>query len=450
MAKKRIKGRGLTKTTEPEGAKIVVQELRITSADRSYKDVGELKEALQSAERVHYPNRVQLYDLYDDVVLDGQVSGSIDKLVNEILNKKIVFQKAKKQVEDMDDVIESTNFRKLVKEIVLSECWGISGMEFIPGQEVLKFEKFPRKHIKTKEKVISFEQSGYDGVPYEGVSNFWIVGDEKNLGLLLKASLYATYKRGTLGDWAQYIELFGQPVRIIYYDANDEQTKKEVTKVLDESGSSLAMMIPKQAQFEMKDGKQANADGGLQFKFLSYLDDQISIIFLGNTESTQASSSSGHAQSKEHSAQQLIGIKSLIKLVQNYLNSPHFLRICQSYGLPVDGGKFVFEKEINVAELKAQAEVEEIVVRTYKIPTDDDYVYEKYGIRKPANYDELKKKQEEAATAALKPPAPDPGAKPPAPGPAKPNPAKPAPKKANKDLVARFRNLLADFFEPAP
>ncbi|NOS94550.1 MAG: DUF935 family protein, partial [Cyclobacteriaceae bacterium] len=385
MAKKKIKGRNVTKTTEAKGAKIVVHELNVTSADRSYKDVGELKEALQSAERIHYPNRTQLYDLYDDVVLDGQVTASMGKLVDEVLNKKICFKKNKKEVEEMDEVIESTNFRKVVKEIVMSECWGISGMEFIPGAEILKFESFPRKHIKTKEKVISTHQSSYEGTGYEGVQNFWIVGDDKNLGLLLKASLYATYKRGTLGDWAQYIEIFGQPVRVIYYDVYDEQTKKEVKQVLDESGGALAMMIPKQAQFDMKDGKQSNGDGNLQFKFLSYLDDQISMIFLGNTETTQASSSSGHAQSKEHSKQQLIGVKSLIKLVQNYLNSEHFLRICQMYGLPVEGGKFVFEKEIDLAELKAKAEVEEIVIRTYKVPTDDDYVYETYGIRKPAN-----------------------------------------------------------------
>lgn len=448
MAKKRIKGRGVTKITEPAGAKIVVQELRITSTDRSYKDVGELKEALQSAERIHYPNRTGLYDLYEDTVLDGQVTASINKLVDDVLNKHLVFKKNKKLVEEMEEVIESMNFRNVIKEIVMSKCWGISGMEFIPGEEILKFECFPRKHIKTKEKVISFEQSGYDGVPYEGVSNFWIVGEDKDLGLLLKASLYATYKRGTMGDWAQYIELFGQPVRIIYYDANDEQTKKEVTKVLDESGSSLAMMIPKQAQFEMKDGKQANADGGLQFKFLSYLDDQISMIFLGNTETTQASASSGHAQSKEHGKQQLIGIKSLLKLVQNYLNSPHFIRICKSYGLPVEGGKFVFEKEVDLAELKAKAEVEEIVQRTYKLPVADDYVYETYGIPKPDNYDELKRKQEEAAQAAAAP-VPQPG-KPPAPGPSGDKPKPPAATKPKKDLIAAIRNALADFFEPAP
>jgi hypothetical protein len=446
MAKKKIQGRNVTVTTEPKKTQLVVQEINITSADRSFKDIGVLKSSLESAERVHYPNRSKLYDLYDDCMLDGQVAGSVRKLVDEVLNKKIVFQKNKKNVKQLDEVIESSNFRSIVEQIVLSEIWGISGLEFIPGDVVLEHVEFPRKHIKTDTKTISLYQSTSDGgVPYEGVSNFWIIGKDKNLGLMLKASLYAIYKRGTLGDWAQYIEIFGQPVRIVYYDAYDEKTRMEVKKVLDESGSSLAMMIPKQAQFEMKDGKQSNGDGNLQFKFLSYLDDQISIIFLGNTETTQASASSGHAQSQEHGKQQLKGVKSLLKLVQNYLNSPHFLGICKMYGLPVDGGKFIFEHEVDLTELKSKAEVDKIVIETFNVPVDDDYVYETYGIPKPANYDELKKKQEEAAQSVPANPT-----KPASGKPAKPKVPSLRGTKQSQDFLTWLRTSLADFFDPAP
>ena len=452
MAKKKIKGRNVTVTTEPKKNQVVVQQINITSADRSSKDIGFFKSSLESAERIHYPNRSRLYDLYDDCMLDGQVAGSVRKLVDEVLNKKIVFQKAKKNVEAMDEVIESSHFRGVVEQIVLSEIWGISALEFIPGDEVLEYKEFPRKHIKPDTKTIALHQSGHEGIPYEGVSNFWIIGKEKNLGLMLKASMYAIYKRGTLGDWAQYIEIFGQPVRIIYYDAYDEKTRLEVKQVLDESGSSLAMMIPKQAQFEMKDGKQSNGDGNLQFKFLSYLDDQISIIFLGNTETTQASASSGYAQSQEHGKQQLKGVKSLLKLVQNYLNSAQFMGICKMYGLPVEGGKFIFEQEIDLAELKSKAEVEKVVKETYNVPVDDDYVYETYGIPKPANYEELKKKQEAAASAASNPPALDKGK-----GAAKPKPAKnqsalPSPLERGRGeaFITWLRTELADFFDPAP
>ena len=35
----------------------------------------------------------------------------------------------------------------------------------------------------------------------------------------------------------------------------------DLRRTLDESGSSLVMMIPKQADFEMLDGKTSNGDG---------------------------------------------------------------------------------------------------------------------------------------------------------------------------------------------
>jgi len=448
MSKKKFKKGSVTKTSEPRNAKIIVQELNILSADRHYKDIGEFKNSLQSAESAHYPNRARLYDLYEDVMLDGHVTGSIDKRVDAVLNKTLTFHNAaKKHEEGMDDVIASNPFRKVIRQIILSKMYGISGLEFLPGAE-LEFLEIPRKHIKPHKKLISREQTGEEGIAYEPLTNVWVVGEDKDLGLLLKASMNVIYKRGTLGDWAQYIEIFGQPVRIVYYDAYDTKTKEEVRQVLNESGSSLAMMIPKQAQFEMKDGKQSNGDGKLQFTFISYLDDQNSIIILGNTETTQASSSSGHAQSKEHGKQQLEITKSDLKFVENLLNSPKFLSILKTYGLPVEGGRFVYEKEIDLAELKLKAEVEQLVMETYKVPVSDDYVYKTYGIEKPDNYDELKAQQEAERLALTQR---DPAPTPPAPGKPKPKPTDPPQKKlAATNLWRLFREQLADFFDPAP
>jgi phage gp29-like protein len=452
MAKKKIKKGVITKTVEPKPTNLIVQELNIMSADRSRKDIGDIKQSLISAESVHYPNRTRLYDLYNDVVLDGCVTGVMEKRYEAILNKNLYFEDASgTRLEDMDDVIESQAFRDVIKQIMEAQAYGISGMEFIPGEE-LCFKEIPRKHIKPENKIIAYEQNDNAvGVNYEGVSNLWVVGNEKDLGYLLKCSFYAVYKRGGLGDYAQYIEIFGQPVRIIYYDANDQKTRAELRRVLDESGSSLAMMVPNQAKFEMMDGKSTNANGELQLKFLNYLDEEISIIVLGNTETTRSSSSSGYAQSKEHNNQQVQKTKSDLKYVKSMLNSKQFLAILKSYGLPVDGGKFKWEKEINPEELKTKAETLKTVREALpELPVDDDWVYKTFDIEKPANYEALKAKNEADRQAALNPPAADPANRDPA-NP-KPKPAgKPAPSDLRKKLGA-WDNLLAhiaDFFDQA-
>lgn len=427
---------------------VVINQLIIRPVDRTTKDIATWRNAHGAATNSYHPNRSALYDLYDDVMLDGHLTGIISKRIDAVLNKTLHFTKADKTVDEMNPVIESEVFRDVVTKILESKLQGLSGLEFLPGKE-LCFEEIPRKHIKPEKGVISYEQSEITGINYLGLENVWIIGKRNDLGVLLKCSPYALWKRGDLADWSQYVEIFGQPVRIMKYDAYDLKTKMELQMVVDSAGSSLAMLIPKQADFEMMDGKQSNGDGALQEKLMTACNNEMSVIVLGNTETTTSSKSSGYAQSKEHGKQQIEVTKSDLKFVANHLNSAHFLRILQTYGLPVAGGRFEFEIEVDLAELSAKKDIDLAV--SAKVPVADDYWYEKYDIPKPDNYDELKAKMEEEKQAKLNP------QQPPAPA-QKPKP-KPAAKK--QDLAAdddtemqttwwtKFRTELADFFDPA-
>ena len=278
---------------------IVINELNIRSADRGRKDISTWRSALLSAESVYFPNRSQLYDLYADVVLDGHLSGVIAKRIDAVLNKEVYFERDGQRDPHFDGLVRSLDFRKVIRTIMETQLWGVSGIEFIPGA-ALAFELIPRKHIKPELGIIAYEQTGSDGIAYEQLQQVWVMGETRDLGLLLKCAPYCLFKRGGLSDWAEYIEIFGQPVRIIRYDSYDEQTKVELKKVLDESGSSLTLMLPRQADFEIKDGKQSNSDGNLQLSFIKALNEEMSIIILGNTDTTTSSDSTGYAQSKVH------------------------------------------------------------------------------------------------------------------------------------------------------
>lgn len=368
----------INKSTHKE--QIVVNELNIRSADRGRKDIASWRSALGNAESVWYPNRSRLYDLYDDVMLDGHLTGVIAKRMDAVLNKELSFETAGKRNHVMDSLIQSLSFRTIMRTIMETQFWGISGIEFIPGGE-LSFENIPHKHIKPELGIIAYEQTGTDGIPYSGHDNIWILGNNKDLGLLLKCAPYCLYKRGGLSDWAQYIELFGQPVRIIKYDSYDEQTKTELKKILDESGSSLSLMIPRQADFEIKDGKQTNCDGNLQLSFIKALNEEMSVTILGNTETTNSSNSTGYAQSKIHLEQQYEITRSDMVYTAAMLNSPRFLAILQAYGYPVQDGCFVFSKDKDADYLAARIAIDKEVAEKVAIP--DSYWYDTYGI--PAN-----------------------------------------------------------------
>lgn len=364
--------------TNLEKEEIIINELHIRSVDRGRKDIAYWRGALTSAESVYYPNRSRLYDLYEDIMLDGHLSGVIAKRIDAVLNKEVRFEAGGAVKKEMDVLTGSLAFRNIIRVIMETQLWGTSGIEFIPG-DVLAYDVIPRKHIKPELGVISYEQTGTDGIPYRDIESIWIMGETRDLGLLLKCAPYSLYKRGGLSDWAEYIELFGQPVRIVKYDSYDEQTKVELKKILDESGSSLSLMIPRQADFEIKDGKQTNCDGNLQLSFIKALNEEISITILGNTETTTSSYSTGYAQSKVHLEQQYEITRSDLVYTAAMLNSPKFLSILQGYGYPVQGGRFVFAKDLDIDYLQKRIAIDREVAG--KVPVPESYWYDTYGIQ---------------------------------------------------------------------
>jgi len=372
----------VTKNKEQQ-VNLINNELHIRSVDRSRKDISSWRQALISAESVNNPNRSRLYDVYDDILLDAHLAGIIAKRIDAVLNKSLYFECEGKRIGAMDTFIRSTSFRELLRIILQTPLWGISGIEFLPGRG-LRFSKIPRKHIKPKEGIISYEQSGRDGISYADLPNVWILGERDDLGLLLKCAPYAIYKRGNLADWSQYIELFGQPVRVMKYDSYDEQGKMQLKKALEESGSSLTLLLPKQAEFEMMDGKFTNGDGKLHQSFVNTLNAEMSILILGNTETTYSSASSGYAQSKIHAEQQHEITRSDMVYAANMLNSDKFINILKAYGLPADNGRFVFDRDIDLDDLGKRLAIDEKLATHINI--SEQYWCETYGITKPANY----------------------------------------------------------------
>lgn len=285
--------------------------------------------------------------------------------------------------------------------------------------------------------MITAEQNDQAGFMYDGVWNIWVIGDQEDLGLLLKCTPYVIWKKANMGDWSQYIEIFGQPVIVTKYDAHDEKTKIDLDAMMREAGGSLRLSIPTQANFEMHDGKTANANGDLQDKFRNACNDEMSVIVLGVTETTTSSSRSGYAQSQTHSKQQLEIVKSDLIDVINLLNSDQFLNIIKSYGYPVEGGKFKFEKVADPVEEMLSLQVDQAFSKV--APLGDDYFYEKYNRPKPANYTELK------VVPPVQPVPPVPGQKPDQNNPANPNDPNNA-DQAQATIWETFKAWDSDFF----
>lgn len=374
-------------TPNASNFKVITTSVNIRSNDRSKKDVKTWRNAHISAESITLPQRVSLYNVYADILLDGHLFGIVRKRIDTVLNKRLCFRIGEKPVEQMEKLTNTKVFRSIIEEILMSKMWGISGLEFIPGTK-LAFNKIPRKHIKPHKKLISIEQIGDFGPSYDGVPNLWIIGEPDDLGLLLPCGFYALLKKGTITDWAEYIELFGSPLVAMYYDAGDRQTELALDKVLDTMGNSTRIKLPNQAKLDVKDGKSSNGNGDLQNQFRKAMNEEMSIVILGNTETTASSSSSGYAQSQTHSEQQLEIIKSDMLDVVDYLNSEQFMAILRSYGYPVDGGSFEYDREIDINYMAAKIKIDKELA-AMGLPMSSEYLYETYAVDKPAENSNL-------------------------------------------------------------
>jgi phage gp29-like protein len=199
------------------------------------------------------------------------------------------------------------------------------------------------------------------------------------------------------------------PTKIGRYSGYDEPTRIALESALDEAGSALSIVIPEEAKLEFLESKTTTASGNLYKDLANACDEQLSILILGNTETTKSSASSGYAQSTTHALQQEQIAQDDRAYIIGYLET-EVRRVFKAMGLPMDGGEWQFEVEQEQISLKDRVVID-TTLKGAGLPIDDDYFYEKYSIPKPANYD-VKKKEEGKNKDDIKPDdTDDPGAK---------------------------------------
>ncbi len=390
------------KDAEGRPQPIVVQKITVRPVNRKTQDISNWRNALRAAEAL-IPRRTELYDLYEDILLDGHLTSVVEKRLMAVTNADWQFvDKQGKAVEMMDDFIDSPDFEELITEILNAKLWGYSMIEFnFFKDNTWSIYNIPRKHIRPELGLVAFEQNSNSGISIrEGLYADTILeaGKEKDLGLLLKAAQYAIYKRGGFGDWAQYAELFGMPLVDAVWDGYDEKQRLLLLEALNSLGSGGQVVRPQGTQLEFIEGGSTNPTGELYNALIKACNAEMSKIILGQTETTESSESSGYAQAKQHGETEDDVNTSDIKFVRRILNR-RVINILNRNGIDTQGGYFKLKTD-NAEKIPMENRLSmDIKLRNEaKLPISDDYFYETYGIEKPENYEELKEKLEAETT----------------------------------------------------
>ena len=361
--------------SKQERSKTVVSHLVLQAPARRPHQISDWQSALRSADRGSVR---QLYDLFDNLMLDGVLADAIDKRIDAVLNAEISFYSSDGAEEEtvVSMVIDTGAFEQLVRTIMMARIYGRSGVELSMAEEGLRTYAIPPKYIRLEREEITPDLSSPErGIKYAGHPDLIILGRPLDYGLMIKACPYAIYKRGGFGDWSQWIELFGMPQRIGKYNTMDEESRRVLVKCMTEMGSSPWLVAPKETDIEVVDSKMGS--GVAYNDFRRALNEEILVTILGQTLTTVSGERGARSLGEVHRAVEEAKNRSDIRYVVRVLNS-RLLPWLERRGISgVRGGYF------GVPQSTEPLTVAELVQLSSVLPIPQSYIREKYGLPAP-------------------------------------------------------------------
>jgi len=265
--------------------------------------------ARANAENPIYPIRTQLYDIYDDVMIDGFLTGLIYN--HRILPVKNKAFKIKNAAGDASDEkakwFKASWFREFIKLAMESPFYGHSLPYFkeleYDGKTswVKKVELIPRKHVIPEKHVYTVYQSDLTGVDYEQapVSNYVIpVGDTKDLGLLNKATPLVILKKHGWNNWDQFAERFGMPIMTVKTASQDARVQSEIESWLKNLSTGSYGIFPADTELDIQESKKTDAFQVFA-ELIDKVDAELAILINGQTMTSMDGSSRSQGEVHE-------------------------------------------------------------------------------------------------------------------------------------------------------
>lgn len=362
-------------------------------------DMNAYMQSVKAARGIDFSNRARLYDMYDSASLDLHLSGVIAKRMRGVTKIPIEFRRNGVPDDEINKQIKSPWFKQLRKDLVMSEFWGFTLVQFYLNEEGnIRYDLINRKHYDPIHRKLLKYQGSMDGVSIDDFPDMLFVGSERDLGIYAELLPAVLYKRGDMSDWAQFCNIFGMPIREYTYDAGDEDARRRVIADARRQGANAAYIHPKESELKLVEAGNKTGSSDLYRTFAEYWDSKMSIRVLGNTLTTDAKSTGTQALGsvhKEEEDEMNSDDRDFILDILNYDMRPIFA----SLGFNVEGGEFVYAKKDKINPAQQIDIVQKL--SSMGLPIDDDYLYETFCVAKPDNYKQLKE-EKEAAKAAFK------------------------------------------------
>jgi len=342
--------------------------------------------ARANAENPIYPIRTQLYDIYDDTMIDGFLHGLIyNHRILPVKNKEFKIKNAAGQPDDVKaKLFKNAWFRDFIEWALESKFYGYSLIymkELVYDgkmSSIKKLELIPRKHVHQERHLWTIYESDLEGTDYTvpPTSNYVIpVGREKDLGLLNKATPLVILKKHGWNNWDEFAERFGMPIMTVKTASQDPRVQSEIEGWLQNLSTGAYGIFPQDTELDIKESKKTDAYQ-VFMELINKVDEELAVMINGQTMTSMNGSSKSQGEVHERVKDEVTADDEMfVTLLINELLIP-LLRDVHKYPF-VEGDCFEFYK---AEDLQALLKIY-TGINNMGFQLDPDEVSEKFNVK---------------------------------------------------------------------
>ena len=258
---------------------------------------------------VEIPNTHFLDEVYDDVMMDGHLTGVTGNRMLRTTNKKYIFSINNVKDDNLSKFIEDKSWFEYTLENAFNSVYRGHSLLWVKDWtkgEIKEIELIARGLVVPEKYCLKHDYDSVTGIDFRELNDIlWYAQFYDNVGLLEKAAPYTILKRHSWGSWDEFEELFGVPIRIAKIASQSEVVKNEVADWLEQMGSAAYGVFPIGTEVDIKENSKSDSFN-VFYQKIKALDAELSKLVVHQTMTTENGASKAQGNVHENTLKELV------------------------------------------------------------------------------------------------------------------------------------------------
>lgn len=273
--------------------------VKATSPSPGKVSLNEWKIADLAARNVEYPDLVPLYRVYDNIMIDLDLTSVIETRTLKVQQTKYnIVNKNGEPNDEAKKLFERKWFRDF---IAIAMQWISEGFQlaeifkFNEQGELVECTAVNKYHVKPHKGIVTVYEYDTEGTSYlqPPYQPYYIpIGKAGDLGLLRKVAPIILAKKYAIGHWGEYNEKMGIPFRSVTSASSDKTRQQQLGLIMEQMGSAGWAVLNENEKVELL-SIAANDPTRCFETFINMLNAQIAMAFNGQSSTADSSKQKG-------------------------------------------------------------------------------------------------------------------------------------------------------------